>query len=82
MKTASTKTYRENRARYSLEELRKWDGQWVAFSIDGQRIVAGAATITEVCDQVKKLPEDQREIVLERIELDAVDSNLGGAEYL
>ena len=54
MNMASTRTYRENRAKFPLNELRKRDGQWVAFSPDGQRIVASAANISELADQVAR----------------------------
>jgi hypothetical protein len=80
MIAASTKAYRENRARFPLEELRKRDGQWVAFSADGQRIVAGAATIAELADQVRAAREDLQNVVLERIAVESMDINLGAAE--
>ena len=66
MKTASTSVYRENRARFPLDELRKRDGQWVAFSADGVRIVASAATIAELTKQVCAVQEDMRDVVLEQ----------------
>jgi hypothetical protein len=34
------KVYRENRARFPLAELKSYHGQWVAFSLDGRRIIA------------------------------------------
>ena len=80
MNTASTRTYRENRANFPLEELRKRDGQWVGFSADGLRIVASAATISELADQVRTAQEDMQDVVLERIEFESMDINLGAAE--
>ena len=82
MKTASTSVYRENRARFPLEELRKRDGQWVAFSADGQRIVASAGTIAELANQMHAVQEDMRDVVLERIEMESAEINLGAAELL
>jgi hypothetical protein len=82
MTTASTSVYRENRAKFSIEELRRRDGQWVAFSADGQRIVAGAATIVELADQVRAAQEDLRDVVIERIEIESGDIILGAAELL
>src|SRR5436190_1349069 len=76
MKTSSTAAYRENRAKFPSEELRKMDGQWVAFSADGQRIVASAATIAELSNQVHAVHEDLREVVLEHIEVESTDINL------
>lgn len=36
------KTYRENRAKFTVKELASFRGKWVAFSSDGTRIVASA----------------------------------------
>ena len=82
MKTISTRVYRENRAKFPVEELRKWDGQWVAFSADGQHILAGAPTITELTDRVCALQEDLCDVVLERIEVESTEINLGAAGML
>jgi hypothetical protein len=82
MKTHSTKDYRENRAKFPPEELRKYDGQWVAFSADGKRIVAAASTIGELSNQVTTIQEDLRDLVLEHIEMESTEINLGAAEFL
>lgn len=81
MALGSTKTYRENRAKFP-QELRNRDGQWVAFSADGQRIVASAAHITELADQVRAAQENLKDVVLERIDMESLDINLGAAELL
>ncbi|HZY90852.1 MAG TPA: hypothetical protein VFE78_38865 [Gemmataceae bacterium] len=36
--------YEQNRAKFPLDELAKYAGQYVAFSLDGTRILAGADT--------------------------------------
>jgi hypothetical protein len=82
MYPASTKAYRENRAKFPLEELRKRNGQWVAFSADGQQIVASAATLSELAGQVRAAQEDLQSVVLEHIEMESTDINLGAAELL
>jgi hypothetical protein len=82
MKPPSTNAYRQNRARYPLDELRKLDGQWVAFSADGERIVASATTIEELSKQVRAVHEDLRNVVLEHIELESADIHLGAGELL
>jgi hypothetical protein len=81
MQTKSTKTFRENRARYSLKDLRPFEGKWVAFSADAQRIVASAPSITELANEVQAAGEDLQDVVLEWVEFDAPDTNLGGAEF-
>jgi Family of unknown function (DUF5678) len=48
MQIASTRVYSENRARFPLSELHKFDGQWVAFSADGRQIIGSAPTIAEL----------------------------------
>jgi hypothetical protein len=80
MNPASTSTYRQNRAAFPLDELRKRNGSWVAFGADGKRIVADAATLSELADRVRALQQDLRDVVLERIELEAAEIYLGAAE--
>ena len=82
MKVASTKSYRQNRARFLAEDLRPYDGQWVAFSADGRRIVASAESIGHLSERVVAAREDLQDVVLERIEVETSDIQLGGAELL
>ena len=82
MKTISINVYRENRAKFPVEELRKRDGQWVAFSADGQRIVAGATTIAALADETRACQVNLCDLVLEHIDMEAMEINLGGAELL
>jgi hypothetical protein len=82
MKLAVTKTYRQNRARFPAEDLRRYDGQWVAFSADGRRIVASAENIGHLSERVVAAREDLQDVVLERIEVETSDIQLGGAELL
>ncbi len=70
--------YRENRARFSLSELAKHQGQWVAFSSDGRRIIASSEDLATLDRLVVAANENPEEVALERIELD--DFSLGGAE--
>jgi alkanesulfonate monooxygenase SsuD/methylene tetrahydromethanopterin reductase-like flavin-dependent oxidoreductase (luciferase family) len=80
MNPASTKIYRENRAKFPPEELRKRDGQWVAFSADGLRIVGSPATIAELAEQLRAAQEDLQNVVLERMDMESMEINLGAAE--
>jgi hypothetical protein len=80
MRTASPRTYRENRGRLSPDTLRPWDGQWVAFSPDGYRIVAGAPTLAELAGRLRTLGESPADVVLEHIQLEGEHISLGAAE--
>lgn len=80
MKVAMMKTYRQNRERFPASDLKRYDGQWVAFSADGCRIVASGASIGQVSELVGAAHEDIQEVVLERIEIETADIQVGGAE--
>jgi Family of unknown function (DUF5678) len=82
MKLAMTKTYRQNRAKFSRDELDQYDGKWVAFSADGQRIVASGTNIKELSDQIRGANEDPQDVVMERIEKETDEVHLGAAELL
>src|SRR5260370_36902907 len=43
-----TRQLRENRAAFPEADLAKYRGQWVAFSMAGRRIVAGAPDLVEL----------------------------------
>ena len=81
MKVAMVKTYRQNRERFLAGELKRYDGQWVAFGADGRRIVADGERL-KVSERVDAAGEDCDEVVLERIEIETGDIQLGGAELL
>jgi len=49
-----TQAYLKNRAEIPRAELMKYQGEWVAFSADGCRIVAHAATIEQLADQLDR----------------------------
>jgi hypothetical protein len=70
--------YRKNRASFPLYELAKYQGQWVAFSMDGRHIIAGCDDLGALDRLVLGAGEDPENVALERIELE--DSYLGGAE--
>jgi hypothetical protein len=74
------KNYQRNRAKFPVEELREYVGQWVAFSPDGSRIIAGAPSIAELDPLISAAGEDPEDVPLERIEIG--ESILGGAEFL
>lgn len=71
--------FRENRARFSHDELEKYQGQWVAFSLDGRQIIASNEDLATLDGLVVAAGVDPQQVALERIERD--DFNLGGAEF-
>jgi hypothetical protein len=56
----------------------RYRGQWVAFSLDGRRIVASAVGLAELGALLVRLGEDPEKVALEFI--DSEGSYLGGAE--
>jgi len=71
-------TYEINRVRFPADELKKYDGQWVAFSRDGTCVLAGAATLTDLEELLVKEGKDPQQVAFERIEFE--DGWLGGVE--
>jgi hypothetical protein len=68
--------YLKNRAAFSLEELARHRGEWVAWSPDGRRIVAGARDLEVLDDLVRAAGEDPEECPIEGIP--DTDTILGG----
>ncbi len=82
MKVVATKVFRENREKISTDVLRQYDGQWVAFSSDGCRVVASGKTISEVSARLDVAKHDIQDVLFEKIELDNGEIHLGGAALL
>ena len=74
----NTQTFQANRSRFPLEVLEKYQGQWVAFSAEGDRIVASAEDLAGLDQRVIAAGENPEEVGIERIEFE--DTTLGGAE--
>ncbi len=70
--------YRKNRACLPREELARHQGQWVAFTLDGRKIIASHKDLATLDSLVVAAGEDPEKIALERIEQD--ETCLGGAE--
>jgi hypothetical protein len=62
-----TRRLRENRSALSLAELAKYRGQWVAFSEDGRRVVAGAPDVVQLDALLVAMGEDPEHVALEYI---------------
>jgi hypothetical protein len=72
--------YRNNRIAFPQSELAKYCGQWVAFSLDGRRILSSAEALEQLEDKLAVLGQDAQQVVLERIPGPEDDTSLGGAE--
>ena len=68
----------KNRPNFPLAELKSYQGQWVAFSLDGRRIIAGDVDLSKLDQLVIKAGEDPEKVAFEHIEFD--DIYLGEAE--
>jgi hypothetical protein len=66
-----TQQIRENRSAFPAAELVKYRGQWVAFSGDGRRVVAGAPDLVELDALLVRMGEDPEQVALEFIDADA-----------
>ena len=80
-RTSSMRTYDENRANFPAEELRKYDGQWIAFSADGRRIVASAEDLDSLEDRLAATGQDPEKLTFERVD-SASYPYVGAAELL
>jgi hypothetical protein len=74
----SNKEYRINRARFTPEELAPYEGCWVAFSLDGSKIIAGNADWEALERAIVAAGEDPSQVSLELIESEGCF--LGGGE--
>lgn len=70
--------FRENRSKFSLVQLAGHQGEWVAFSLDGRRIIASSPDLGMLDKLVIEAGEDPEQVAFERIEPE--DVSLGGAE--
>jgi hypothetical protein len=75
-----TQEYRANRARFPQPALLKYQGNWVAFSADGCRIVASGGTVEQVEERLAVAGEDAQTVVLEWVAGPEDDSQLGGGD--
>ena len=80
MANAPMSTYEANRAKIPPETLNRYTGQWVAFSRDGRRVLAGAASIAELADHLRVLQLGLGDVALEHLESESLVIDLGAAE--
>jgi len=75
-----TREFRQNRKHFSLEELAKYCGQWVAFSADGRRIVASANSLEALHHRLQAAGENVQQLAFEGIPGPEDDISLGAGE--
>jgi len=63
LEPASLRDYSQNRRQFPPEELIKYAGQYVAFSLDGTRVVASGATEEELEKQLQAVGIDPSQVV-------------------
>jgi hypothetical protein len=74
----NTRQLRENRSAFPTTELVKYRGQWIAFSIDGRRIIASAPDFVELDAFLLAMGENPERLTFEFIDDD--DSFVTGPE--
>ena len=76
----NTKEYRANRGQVPRDELAEYLGQWVAFSLDGQRVVAGDEELERLGERLRADGVDLQQVVFEYLPGPGDDSSLDGVE--
>jgi hypothetical protein len=61
--------YLRNRRTFSLDELDKYAGKYVAWSPDGTRIIASADDLSTLCRAVDSTAFDPADVVMEPVPL-------------
>lgn len=77
-----TRDYFDNRARFPITELNTHRGEWVAFSPDGMRIVARAATLELLEGRLREMGVDGQSVVFESVAGPDDDVYLGAGELM
>ena len=73
-------TFRLNRDKFTLEQLKPYIGKWVAFSLDGTRIVASGDDLEELENQLAAANIDPETVGFECIDT-GDDSFVGGVQF-
>ena len=81
MATASMVEFQKNRPHFSEEELEKYNGNWVAFSADGKRIVARGETLEDLFIHAELARIDMQDVVLDHILYEPFVISLGAQEF-
>jgi hypothetical protein len=78
----TTSEYRTNRVAFPRAALEPYAGRWVAFSPDGQRIVASGETLERLEDQIAAAGYDPQAVVLEYLPGPDDDTGPDEVEFL
>lgn len=77
-----SQVFRDNRARFPLEQLIPHRGEWIAFNADGTQIVAGAVTFGELEARLEAMGIDAQTVVFEGVPGPDDDICLGAGEWM
>jgi hypothetical protein len=75
-----TQQFRDNRARFSHQDLAPYRGQWVAFTPDGRRLLAGADALELLAKKLRAAGHHLQDVVFDRIPGAEEGIHIGGAE--
>jgi hypothetical protein len=64
--------YDQNRQQFSPEQLAPYGGQWVAFSLDGKKLVAAAPDLLQLDNRLQELGTSTEAVWLEMMAADEV----------
>ena len=78
----TTPEYQTNRAALPRAALEPYAGRWVAFSPDGQRIVASGETLEHLEDQIVAAGQDPQAVILEYLPGPDEDTGPDEVEFL
>ena len=81
MTKASMVEFQKNRPSFPIEELEKYDDQWVAFSMDAKKILASGQTIEDLFIRAEETGVDMQEVAIEHVVFAGMEINIGGAEF-
>lgn len=73
-------THYANRQEIPTDELAKHLGKWVAFSAEGDRVVASSADLESLRQDLLGAGEDPNDVVLTHLPADMEGMPLGGLE--
>lgn len=61
------RVYVENRRKFTLEEINRYAGQWVAWSVDGSKVVAHHEDLKEAARLVQEAGLTWEDVIYDRI---------------